>query len=212
MTPRATAAQNRTRCSRRPAGGRPGERITGRPVRSDAHPFGLPIATPFDRVLRRPLESAQYTSIDYTQVLTDHRVLASIGTVGDALDNAMAESFVDSYKTELIADRVWRTRSQVELATVKWVAWFNHQRLHESLGDIPPAEFEALHADNTALDPPISVDGSVASISSKGADGLRTRRFSPADVDLALDRLISTPNAALLEAGSAQAAPQAGQR
>ncbi len=81
---------------------------------------------------------SQYTSFDYRQVLDDHRVLASIGTVGDALDNALAESFVDSYKTELIADRVWRTRGQVELATVEWVAWFNHDRLHESLGDIPP--------------------------------------------------------------------------
>ena len=56
--------------------------------------------------------------------------------------NALAESFVDSFKTELIADRVWRTRSQLELAIVEWVGWFNHVRLHESLGDIPPAEFE----------------------------------------------------------------------
>jgi Integrase core domain len=72
-------------------------------------------------------------------------VLASIGTVGDALDNALAESFVDSYKTELIADRVWRTLQQLELATVEWVAWFNHQRLHEALGDIPPVEYEQLH-------------------------------------------------------------------
>jgi putative transposase len=85
---------------------------------------------------------SQYTSFAYTQVLDDHEVLASIGTVGDALDNALAESFVDSYKTELIADRVWRTRVQLELATVQWVAWFNHQRLHEALGDIPPVEFE----------------------------------------------------------------------
>jgi len=57
--------------------------------------------------LRRPLEPAQYTSIDFTQTLDDHRVLQSIGSVGDALDNALAESFVDSFKTELIADRVW---------------------------------------------------------------------------------------------------------
>src|SRR4051795_1936839 len=60
--------------------------------------------------------------------------------------NAMAESFVDSFKTELIADRVWRTRSQLELAIVEYVAWFNSTRLHESLGDLPPAEIEALHA------------------------------------------------------------------
>jgi putative transposase len=89
---------------------------------------------------------SQYTSDDYTQVLTDHDVLASIGSVGDALDNALAESFVDSFKTELIAGRVWREHSQLELATVEYVAWFNNARLHSSLGDIPPAEFEALYA------------------------------------------------------------------
>lgn len=59
----------------------------------------------------------------------------------------MAEWFVDSLKTELIADRVWRTRSQLELAVVEYIAWFNDDRLHESLGDIPPAEFEALDLD-----------------------------------------------------------------
>ena len=70
-------------------------------------------------------------------------MLASVGSVGDAYDNALAESFVDSFKTELIADRVWRTRSQLELAVVEYLGWFNHTRLHESLGDLPPAEFEA---------------------------------------------------------------------
>jgi len=88
---------------------------------------------------------SQYTSFDYAQTLDDHQVLASIGTVGDAFDNAMAESFVDTFKTELIADRVWRTQTQLELAIVAYVGWFNRQRLHSSLGDIPPAEFEALH-------------------------------------------------------------------
>ena len=88
---------------------------------------------------------SQYTSYDFNQVLDDHDVLASIGSVGDAFDNALAESFVDSFKTELICDRVWRTRSQLELATVEWVAWFNNDRLHESLDDRPPAEVEALY-------------------------------------------------------------------
>ena len=88
----------------------------------------------------------KYTSFDFQRVLDDHGVLASIGSVGDAYDNAMAESFVDTFKTELIADRVWRTRSQLELAIVEWVAWFNTERMHESLGDIPPAELEALYA------------------------------------------------------------------
>ena len=63
---------------------------------------------------------SQYTSIDYTQTLDDHNVLHSIGSVGDAYDNAVAESFVDSFKTELIADRVWASRSQLELAVVQW--------------------------------------------------------------------------------------------
>jgi putative transposase len=89
---------------------------------------------------------SQYTSMAFSQVLDDHGVLASIGSVGDAYDNAMAESFVDTFKTELISDRVWRTRTQLELAIVEWVAWFNNDRLHESLGDIPPAELEALYA------------------------------------------------------------------
>jgi putative transposase len=88
---------------------------------------------------------SQYLSFDYSQELDDHDVLASIGSVGDAYDNAMAESFVDSFKTELIADRVWRTQTQLELAIVAYVGWFNNERLHESLGDIPPAEHEALH-------------------------------------------------------------------
>jgi len=89
---------------------------------------------------------SQYTSGDYTQTLADHGVLASVGSVGDAYDNALAESFVDSFKTELIADRVWQTRSQLELAVVEYLGWFNHDRLHEALGDVPPAEFEALYA------------------------------------------------------------------
>ncbi len=73
-------------------------------------------------------------------------MLASIGSVGDALDKALAEGFVDSFKTELITDRVWRTRMQLELAIVEYVGWFNHERLHEALDDVPPAEFEALYA------------------------------------------------------------------
>ncbi len=89
---------------------------------------------------------SQYTSIDYSQTLDDHGVLASVGSVGDAYDNALAESFVDSFKTELITDRVWRTRSQLELAIVEYLGWFNNARLHESLGDIPPAEYEQQHA------------------------------------------------------------------
>lgn len=73
-------------------------------------------------------------------------MLGSIGSVGDAYDNALAESFVDTYKTELIADRVWRSQAQLELATVDWVDWFNTVRLHSSLGDAPPVEIEQQYA------------------------------------------------------------------
>jgi transposase InsO family protein len=55
----------------------------------------------------------------------------------------MAESFVDTFKTELVADRPWRSRSELELAIVAWVGWYNNHRLHSSLGDVPPSEFEA---------------------------------------------------------------------
>jgi putative transposase len=99
-------------------------------------------------------------------------VLASIGSVGDAFDNALAESFVDSFKTELIADRVWRSRTQLELTVVEYVGWFNHHRLHEALGDVPPVEFEQLHAANAA----ISGDGSVAALSPRAADRLYAAR------------------------------------
>jgi putative transposase len=99
---------------------------------------------------------SQYTSFAFNQVLDDYGVLASIGSVGDAYDNALAESFVDTFKTELITDRVWTGRSQLELAIVQWVAWFNNDRLHESLGDRPPAEIEALYAARTVLTPSLN--------------------------------------------------------
>jgi putative transposase len=150
---------------------------------------------------------SQYTAEDYTQVLDDHEVLQSIATVADALDNALAESFVDSYKTELIADRVWRSRSQLELATVEYVGWFNHERLHEALGDIPPVEFEQRHALIEPLDGPISSDGSVAVLSPRTADGLRTRRFSTLGVDPVANGPIETANGAAVRSAPAQAAP-----
>lgn len=82
---------------------------------------------------------------------TDHHVLASVGSVGDCYDNALGESFVDSDKTELIADRVWRTNAQLELATVSYVGWFNHRRLHTSIGMRPPVEHERDYRARLAL-------------------------------------------------------------
>jgi putative transposase len=101
------------------------------------------------RLIHHSDRGSQYLSGDYTQTLTDNDVLASVGSTGDAYDNSMAESFVDSFKTELIADRVWQTRSQLELAIVEYISWFNDSRLHENLGDRPPREIEELYAAKT---------------------------------------------------------------
>jgi putative transposase len=96
---------------------------------------------------------SQYTSIAFTERLAAAGVSASVGTVGDAYDNALAESVIGLYKTELIKPASpWRTAEQVELATLNYVDWFNHRRLYETCGDIPPAELEDAHyRQNTGL-------------------------------------------------------------
>jgi putative transposase len=97
-------------------------------------------------VLRRPIESAQYVSLALTERLAALGARASIGTVADAYDNALAESTIGLFKTELIRRRgPWRTLDDVEIATLEWVDWFNNRRLHTELGDVPPAEHETNH-------------------------------------------------------------------
>ncbi len=96
-------------------------------------------------MLRRPLEPKQYTSLRYTERLEEFGAVDSIGSVGDALDNALAESVNSLYKAELIYgpdQGPWHTIEDVELATLGWVHWYNTQRIHGYTGDIPPAEFE----------------------------------------------------------------------
>ena len=89
---------------------------------------------------------SQYTSIAYTERLAQAGIDPSVGTVGDAYDNALAESVIGLFKTELIKPRgPWRTVEQVEIATLEYVDWFNHHRLYESCGDIPSAELETAH-------------------------------------------------------------------
>ena len=89
---------------------------------------------------------SQYTSIRYTLRLNDVGAVASIGTVGDSYDNAMAESLIGLYKTECIRlEGPFRTVDELELATASWVHWFNHQRLHSAIGYIPPIEYETAH-------------------------------------------------------------------
>jgi transposase InsO family protein len=98
------------------------------------------------KVLRRPVESARYTSIRFTDHLDVEQIAPSIGSVGDAYDNAMAESIIDLFKTEVIrCQGPWRNRDAVEMATLEWVEWYNNRRLFEALGDIPPAEAESAY-------------------------------------------------------------------
>ena len=143
--PAAIAAQNRRRSSRPAAGGRPGENNGARPDRSDRR-FRPDIATSFRRALRRPLESALYVSIRYTERLAAAGIEPSVGSVGDSYDNALAESVIGLFKTEVIRRRgPWRNMDAVEFATLEWVDWFNERRLLEPVGNTPPAEAEARH-------------------------------------------------------------------
>ncbi len=97
-------------------------------------------------MLQRPVESTQYTSIRYTGRLADAGAVASIGTVGDSYDNALAETVNGLYKTELVFWKgPWRNADDLELATLGWVEWFNHVRIHSALGYRTPAEAETEH-------------------------------------------------------------------
>jgi putative transposase len=88
----------------------------------------------------------QYLAIRYTERLADAGALRSVGSRGDSYDNALAESVVGLFKTELIRMKgPWRTLEQVELATAEWTDWYNNRRLHSSIGDLPPAEYEAAY-------------------------------------------------------------------
>ena len=127
-------------------GGLPGDRIAGLPVRVTIHPAGRPIEHLLLEVLRRSVETAQYTSIRYSERLTQAGALASIGTVGDSYDNAQAETLIGLYKLECVRhEGPWRGADDLELATLSWVHWFNHYRLHSALGYRPPTEYEEIH-------------------------------------------------------------------
>ena len=92
---------------------------------------------------------SQFTALRWGERLAELGAVASVGSVGDSYDNALAETVIGLYKTELIRGPTggpWRSIDDVELATLTWAHWHNTQRLHSHLGDIPPAEFEAAYA------------------------------------------------------------------
>jgi putative transposase len=90
----------------------------------------------------------QYLAIRYTERLAEAGAVGSVGSKGDSYDNALAETVNGLYKAELIWQRgPWRTAEDVELATLAWVDWWNHRRLHGACGHLPPAEFERATAE-----------------------------------------------------------------
>jgi transposase InsO family protein len=95
-------------------------------------------------VLRRPLESAQYTSKEFQDLAADLGVTLSLGRTGQCWDNALSESWFSAYKIELIDTRSWATRASVRRATFEYIeSWYNLRRLHSSLGYRSPAAYEA---------------------------------------------------------------------
>jgi putative transposase len=93
---------------------------------------------------------SQYTSIRFTEHLALEGIKPSVGTVGDAFDKALMETIIGLFKTECIGTTIFhpgpfRTLADVEFAVVGWVDWYNHRRLHSSLGVVPPVEIEQAH-------------------------------------------------------------------
>ena len=113
-----------------------------------------------DGLVHHSDRGVQYVSITYTERLAEAGIAPSVGSVGDSYDNALAESVIGLFKTEVIRRRgPWRHIDNVEFAVLEWVDWFNHRRLFEPIGMIPPAEHEAdyyrqnLPADRLAVSP-----------------------------------------------------------
>jgi len=99
-----------------------------------------------ERLVHHSDRGVQYLSIRYTERLAEAGIESSVGSVGDAYDNALAETIIGLYKTEVIHQLgPWRNVDHVEFETLNWVNWFNNQRLLEPIGNIPPAEFEDVY-------------------------------------------------------------------
>jgi putative transposase len=108
-----------------------------------------------DGLVHHSDRGSQYLSIRYTERLDEAGAVTSVGSRGDSYDNALAETIIGLYKTELIRRRgPWKGIDDVEYATLEWVDWFNHRRLLEPIGHIPPAEFEAAFLEEEGLSYP----------------------------------------------------------
>jgi putative transposase len=106
-----------------------------------------------DGLVHHSDRGSQYLAIRYTERLAEAGAVTSVGSRGDSYDNALAETIIGLYKTELIRRRSpWKGIDDVEYATLEWVDWFNHRRLLEPIGHVPPAEFEAAYWRSEAPD------------------------------------------------------------
>jgi len=102
-----------------------------------------------DQLIHHSDRGVQYVSIRYTERLAEAGIEPSVGSVGDSYDNALVETIIGLFKTEVVRRHgPWRSLEDVEFATLEWVDWFNHRRLLSSIGDVPPAEFEAMYYKN----------------------------------------------------------------
>ena len=111
------------------------------PARPPRHP---------GQMLHHSDAGSQYTSIRFTDHLALAGIAPSIGTIGDAYDNTLMETIIGLFKTECVATTVfhpgpYKTLADVEYATAGWVDWYNHRRLHGTLGMVPPVEYEQAH-------------------------------------------------------------------
>ena len=143
VSPAAICTQNARSRSRR-TGGRPGDRITARPVNAAAQPGGRPIeSTSISEVLRPPVEPGQYTSAQLARFARDHNLARSVGRTGVCWDNAAAESFWATLKVEFYDRYLWPTKSAAKLAVGDWIERvYNRRRRHSALGMISPVDFE----------------------------------------------------------------------
>jgi putative transposase len=135
---------------------------------------------------------SQYTSVRYTDRLDELGMAPSVGSKGDAYDNAMAEAWVATLKSELVQGRAYPSFEHAEHAALSWIGFYNHERLHEQLGDIPPAEYEARfpaadttpeQAAQTATDRRDERAAHAAAEGGEGSTPTRHGRFAPAEAD-----------------------------
>jgi putative transposase len=114
------------------------------------------IGADLDGLIHHSDRGVQYLSIRYTERLAQNDIVSSVGSRGDSYDNALAETIIGLYKTELVRNRgPWKGLDDLEYATLEWVDWFNHRRIFHELGRIPPTEYEANHYRQTESHQPV---------------------------------------------------------